>query len=275
MTQQAPVLNDKAFEKLRAFIYDRAGICLSEIKRHSLESHLSRRILENRLTGFDDYLMFLMAKEGAELKALFEIVTTNETYFFREPQQLDVFTKHMVPQVLKHKRTRDIRVWSAACSSGEEPYTLAAILKETEPLIRTDIIGSDISEAVLETARRGIFSSYSVRNVPPQYFKKYFRARENAYELDESIRKLVKFLNINLVDEKSVRTIRNVDVIFCRNVLIYFDEKSKRKVVSLLYDALAPNGFLIVGTSESLYNVTRAFQPTVIDKVVLYQKAGS
>jgi len=275
MTQQKPLLNDKAFEKLRSYIYDRAGICLSDIKKHAIENHLARRIKENRLVGFDDYFTFLMSKEESELKALYEIVTTNETYFFREPLQLNVFTKHILPQVLKPKRIREIRVWSAACSSGEEPYTVAAMLKETEPLIRTDIIGSDISEAVLETARRGIFSSYSVRNVPPNYLRKYFRARENAYELDESIRKMVRFLNINLVDEKSVRMIRNVDVIFCRNVLIYFDDKSKRKVVSLLYDALAPNGFLIVGTSESLYNVTRAFQPTVIDKVVLYQKAGS
>jgi len=275
MTQQAPLLNAKAFEKLRDYIYDRAGICLSDIKKHSLENHISRRISENRLTGFDDYFTFLMAKGESELKALFEIVTTNETYFFREPQQLDVFSKHILPQVLKSKRIREIRVWSAACSSGEEPYTVAAILKETEPLLRTDIIGSDISEAVLETARRGIYSSYSVRNVPPVYLRKYFKPRENVYELEESIRKMVRFSNINLVDEKSVRAIRNVDVIFCRNVLIYFDDKSKRKVVSLLYDALAPNGFLIVGTSESLYNVTRAFQPTVINKVVLYQKAGS
>ncbi|MCL1925778.1 MAG: protein-glutamate O-methyltransferase CheR [Syntrophorhabdaceae bacterium] len=275
MTQQAPLLNDKAFEKLRDYVYDRSGIRLSEIKKHSIENHLARRILENHLSGFDDYLTFMMSREATELKALFGIITTNETYFFREPPQLDVFKKHIVPNVLKNKRTRDIRVWSAACSSGEEPYTVAAMLKETEPLLRTDIIGSDISEVVLETARRGIFSSYSVRNVPPNYLQKYFKARENAYELDESIRKMVRFLNVNLVDEKAVRAIRNADVIFCRNVLIYFDEKSKRKAVSLLYDALAPNGFLIVGTSESLYNVTRALQPTVIDKVVLYQKAGS
>lgn len=275
MTQQAPVINDKAFEKLRNYIYDRAGVCLSDIKKHTVENYLARRIREKRFVGFEDYFISLMSKEESESKALFEIVTTNETYFFREPQQLNVLTKHILPQVLKQKRTREIRVWSAACSSGEEPYTVAAILKETDPLLRTDIIGSDISEAVLETARRGIYSSYSVRNVPPHYLRKYFQARENMYELDESIRKMVKFFNINLVDEKSVRTIRNADIIFCRNVLIYFDDKSKRKAVSLLYDALAPNGFLIVGTSESLYNVTRAFQPTVIDRVVLYQKAGS
>ncbi|MCL2102590.1 MAG: protein-glutamate O-methyltransferase CheR [Syntrophorhabdaceae bacterium] len=272
--QQAPLLTDKTFEKLKSYIYDNAGICVSEIKKHSIENHLARRIRDNRLSNFDEYFL-LLSRDGNERKILYDIVTTNETYFFREPNQLEVFSKHVMPQVLKNKRVREVRVWSAACSSGEEPYTLAAMLKENEPLVRTDIIGSDISDGVLEQARRGIYSSYSVRNVPPNYLKKYFKARENAYELDESIRKMVRFSNINLVDEKLVRAIRNVDVIFCRNVLIYFDDKSKRKAVSLLYDALAPNGFLIVGTSESLYNVTRAFQPTVINRVVLYHKAGT
>ena len=275
MTQQTPLLNDKAFGKLRDYIYERTGIQISEIKKHALENHLARRIRENRLSNFEDYFMFLTSREESELKFLYDTVTTNETYFFREPQQLNVFTKHILPQVFSRKRVREIRVWSAACSSGEEPYTVAAILKENEPLARAEIIGSDISNTVLEMAKRGIYSSYSVRNVPPHQLRKYFRARENAYELEESIRRMVKFLNINLIDEKSVRTIRNTDVIFCRNVLIYFDDKSKKKAVSLLYDALAPNGFLIVGTSESLYNVTRAFQPTVIDRVVLYQKAGT
>lgn len=273
MMQTAPVINDKAFAKLRDYIYENAGICLSDIKKNALENHLARRIREKHYSDFEEYFTFLRTKDATEVKLLFDVVTTNETYFFREPLQFNLFTKHILPQVLARKRTRDIRVWSAACSSGEEPYTLAAILRETDPLLRADIIGSDISDAVLESARRGVYSSYSVRNVPPNYLRKYFRPRENMYEVEESLRKTVRFMNVNLMDEKSVRTIRNVDVILCRNVLIYFDDKSKKKVVSQLYDALTPNGFLIVGTSESLYNVTRAFKPTVIDRVVFYQKA--
>ena len=230
---------------------------------------------DNKLSGFDEYLPFLRSRGDGELKILYGVVTTNETYFFREPQQFDVFTKHVLPRVLDRKRNKEIRVWSAACSSGEEPYTVAAILKETAPAVRAEIVGSDISDGVLESARRGVYSSYAVRIVPPYYQQKYFRSSGDTYELDEAVRKSVKFMNVNLIDEKSVRMIRDVDVIFCRNVLIYFDDKSKRKAVSLLYDALAPNGFLMVGTSESLHNVTRALQPTVIDRVVLYQKAGS
>jgi chemotaxis protein methyltransferase CheR len=276
MTQAtAPSLQDATFKALRDYIYERTGIFVPDSKKYFLENRLARRITDNKLPGYEAYLQLLRSKGESELKALFGVITTNETYFFREPQQFDVFTKHILPRVLDRKRNKEIRVWSAACSSGEEPYTVAAILKETAPTVRADIIGSDISDGVLDSARRGIYSSYAVRIVPPYYQQKYFRCNGETYEFDESLRKTVRFMNINLIDEKSVRAIRDADVIFCRNVLIYFDDKSKRKAVSLLYDALAPNGFLLVGTSESLHNVTRALQPTVIDRVVLYQKAGS
>ena len=275
MTQTAPSLQDASFRSLRDYIYEQTGIFVPDSKKYFLENRLSRRVQENKLASFDDYLPFIRSNGNCELKILFGAVTTNETYFFREPQQFDVFTKHVLPRVLDRKRNKEIRVWSAACSSGEEAYTVAAILKETAPTVRADIIGSDISEGVLESARRGVYSSYSVRIVPPYYQQKYFRNSGDTYEFDEALRRTVRFMNVNLIDEKSVRAIREADVIFCRNVLIYFDDKSKRKAVSLLYDALAPNGFLMVGTSESLHNVTRALQPTVIDRVVLYQKAGS
>jgi chemotaxis protein methyltransferase CheR len=272
---QAPPLQDATFRSLRDYIYEQTGIFVPDSKKYFLENRLSRRIQENRLASFDEYLALLRSKVNGELKSLYGAVTTNETYFFREPQQFDVFTKHVLPRILERKRNKDIRVWSAACSTGEEPYTVAAILKETAPAVRAEIFGSDISDGVLESARRGIYSSYAVRIVPPLYQQKYFRTRGESYELDEGIRSCVRFMNVNLIDEKSVRALRDVDVIFCRNVLIYFDDKSKRKAVSLMYDTLAPNGFLLVGTSESLHSVTRALQPTVIDRVVLYQKAGS
>lgn len=276
MTQaNVPSLQDATFKALRDYIYEHTGIYVPDTKKYFLENRLARRITDNKLPGYEEYLPFLRSKGESELKILYGVITTNETYFFREPQQFDVFTKHILPRVLDRKRNKEIRVWSAACSSGEEPYTVAAILKETAPAVRADIIGSDISDGVLESARRGIYSSYAVRIVPPYYQQKYFRCNGETFEFDDSLRKAVRFMNINLIDEKSVRAIRDADVIFCRNVLIYFDDKSKRKAVSLLYDALAPNGFLLVGTSESLHNVTRALQPTVIDRVVLYQKAGS
>jgi len=274
MTPSAP-LQEMTFRNLRDYIYDQTGIFVPDSKKYFLENRLSHRVLEKNLSGFDEYLLFLRASGNGELRNLYNAVTTNETYFFREPQQFDVFTNHILPRVLERNRSRGIRVWSAACSTGEEPYTVAAILKETAPGVQAKVFGSDISDAVLESARNGIYSSYAVRIIPPHYRNKYFRSRGDSFELDEGTRKSVTFLNVNLIDEKQVRAIRDVDVIFCRNVLIYFDDKSKRKAVSLMYDALAPDGFLLVGTSESLHNVTRALKPTVIDKVVIYQKAGS
>ena len=266
-------LHEMTFRSLRDYIYDQTGIFVPDSKKYFLENRLSHRILEKNLSGFDEYLLFLRASGNGELRDLYNAVTTNETYFFREPQQFDVFTKHILPRVLERNRSRGIRVWSAACSTGEEPYTIAAILKEAAPGVQAKIFGSDISDAVLESARNGIYTSYSVRIIPPHYQSKYFRSRGDTFELVEGIRNSVQFLNVNLIDEKQVRAIRDVDVIFCRNVLIYFDDRSKRKAVSLMYDALAPDGFLLVGMSESLHNVTRALTPTVVDKVVIYQKA--
>lgn len=268
-------LHEMTFRSLRDYIYDQTGIFVPDSKKYFLENRLSHRVLDRKLTGFDEYLQFLRATENGELRYLYNAVTTNETYFFREPQQFDVFTNHILPRVLERNRSRGIKVWSAACSTGEEPYTIAAILKEAAAGVPAKVFGSDISDAVLESARNGIYTSYSVRIIPPNYRNKYFRSRGDGFELDAGIRNSVKFQNVNLIDEKQVREFRDIDVIFCRNVLIYFDDKSKRKAVSLMYDALAPNGFLLVGTSESLHSVTRALTPTVVDKVVIYQKAGS
>jgi len=268
-------LSEATFRSLRDHIYDLSGIYVQDSKKYFLETRLSRRLLENSLPDFDAYLRLLRTNGNGELRFLYNTVTTNETYFFREPQQFDVFASYVLPRIVERKRNRDIRIWSAACSTGEEPYTISAILRENAPLVRAEVIGSDISEGVVESARRGIYTSYAVRIVPPHYLRRYFRECDHAYEFDEGIRRTVRFLNINLVDEKQVRAVRDADVIFCRNVLIYFDDKAKRKAVSLLYDALAPEGFLVIGTSESLHNVTRALRPTVVNKVVLYQKAGT
>jgi chemotaxis protein methyltransferase CheR len=274
MTSPAP-LREITFRNLRDYIYDQTGIFVPDSKKYFLENRLSHRILEKKLSGFDEYLLFLRTSGNGELRNLYDAVTTNETYFFREPQQFDVFTDHILPLVLERNRSRGIKVWSAACSTGEEPYTIAAILKEAAPGVQAKVFGSDISDAALESARKGVYSTYATRIIPPRYRDKYFRSNGHGFELDDGIRNSVKFLNVNLIDEKQVRAIRDVDVIFCRNVLIYFDDKSKRKAVSLMYDALAPDGVLLVGTSESLHSVTRALKPTVVDKVVIYQKAGS
>jgi chemotaxis protein methyltransferase CheR len=165
-------------------------------------------------------------------------------------------------------------VWSAASSTGEEPYTIGIVLLEkTEAVgMRKEIYASDISESVLSSARAAVYGSYAIRNIPENYLKKYFTNANQQYQLSVSVKSLVKLMKVNLIDDKDSKAIRGMDVVFCRNVLIYFDEKAKQKAVSLLYDALRPNGYLFIGTSESLHNITRAFKPTVINKVIVYQK---
>jgi len=214
-----------------------------------------------------------LKKDSSELVRLFDAITTNETYFFRENQQIEIMIKNLVPRIIETKGSKDLRIWSAACSTGEEPYTIAMMLLEDMPGIRFEIFASDISENVLQSAKRGVYTSYSVRNVPSILLNKYFRKNgQMQYEIDSRLKKFVNFSNINLVDEKRMRSIKGIDIIFCRNVLIYFDDRAKQKVVSFLYDSLRQGGYLFVGTSESLHNVTRAFRPVIFDKVVVYQK---
>ena len=266
-------LQDSTFRQLRDFVYEKSGIFIPDTKKYLLENRLIKRIQEKNLSSFEDYLyLVIYGNNGSELARLFDTVTTNETYFFREPQQLDVFMNDVVPKILEQKKVNDISIWSAACSTGEEPYNLVMMLKEKMPSVRSQVVGSDISDGVIESARKGVFSSYSVRNIPHPYLNKYFRANGQTFELDNAIRSSVTFRNINLIDGAKTKTVRAVDVIFCRNVLIYFDDKAKQKVVSHLYDSLRPGGYLFVGSSESLHNVTRAFKPVVMNKVVIYQR---
>lgn len=268
------VLQDATFKQLRDFIYEKSGIYIADSKKYLLENRLIKRIQEKKLSGYEDYLYLLLYGNSAdEITKLFDVVTTNETFFFREPQQLDVFIENLVPMIVKNNKTKDVSIWSAACSTGEEPYTIAMLLLEKGYAIKKEIIGSDISDGTLESAKRAVYNSYSLRNVPLQYLKKYFKPNGQNYELSPAVRTTVKFMNINLIDEKKMKLVTGRDVIFCRNVLIYFDEKAKKKAVSLLYDCLKPGGYLIIGLSESLHNITRAFKPVVINRVVVYQRA--
>lgn len=265
-------LNDSTFRQIRDFIYERSGIYITDSKKYLIENRLSKRIEDRRLKSFEDYLT-LLKNDHEELTRLYDAITTNETYFFRENQQIEVLVNNLIPRITEAKGSRDIRIWSAACSTGEEPYAIAIMLLENIPGLRFEIFASDISESVLSSAKKGVYTSYSVRNVPSVLLNKYFRRNgQMLYELDHSLKKFVNFTNINLIDDRKMRSVKGMDVIFCRNVLIYFDDRAKQKVVSLLYDSLRQGGYLFVGTSESLHNVTRAFRPLIFEKVVVYQK---
>ena len=271
-------LTDETFRQIRDFIYEKSGIFIPDNKKYFIENRLGKKIQEKNLKGYEDYLYVLkFGGDRNELTKLFDLVTTNETFFFREPQQFDVFSGELLAKIIAENTKagrKDIRVWSAASSTGEEPYTIGMVLLEKSETVglRKEIYASDISESVLSSARAAVYGSYAIRNIPEQYLKKYFTNVSQQYQLAASVKSLVKLMKVNLIEDKDSKAIRGMDVVFCRNVLIYFDEKAKQKAVSLLYDALRPNGYLFIGTSESLHNITRAFKPTVINKVIVYQK---
>jgi chemotaxis protein methyltransferase CheR len=267
------VLQDATFRQLRDFIYEKSGIFIPDTKKYLLEKKLGSRLEERKLASFDEYLPYVRSSlNGDEIGKLFDAVTVNETYFFREPQQLDAFNDTLVARIIESKGSADIRIWSAASSTGEEAYTLAMMLMEKRLCTKMEIFASDISNEVLEAAKKGVYGSYSMRTVKEPYLSKYFKKSEAGHEIDAIVKNVVKFMNVNLTDEKKIKSLPAMDAIFCRNVLIYFDDKAKQKAVSHLYDSLRPGGYLIIGSAESLHNVTRAFRPVLLNKVIAYQR---
>ncbi len=268
-------LVDSTFKEIRDYIYEKSGIHIADNKKYLIENRLSGILKEKGLNSFEEYLELLRSRaDSGELNRLFDAITTNETYFFREAEQFYVFFDNILPKLMAQKKgSRGIRIWSAACSTGEEPYTISIIMMEKMLNPRQiEICASDISEGVLNSAKRAVYNSYSVRNIPEAYLRKYFLNSDRSYALKPSVKNTVRFMNVNLVDDRRLRALRGMDVIFCRNVLIYFDNRAKQKAVSNIYNSLNPGGYLFIGSSESLHNVTRAFRPNVINKVIAYQK---
>ncbi len=274
------ILTDEAFRELRDIIYKTSGIYYSESKKYLLESRILKRIQSLKLNSLYDYVNFIKnPMNRSELKNLFDAITINETYFFRAEQQFESLEKIIIPELIKNKSESSsptIRIWSAACSTGEEPYTIAMIvlekIKPLYPNVQFQILGSDISTQVLDFAINGVYKDYSVRNMPEFYLKKYFIAKDGLFYLKDEVKRLVRFSNINLFDASQVRMVSNCDVIFCANVLIYFDIPAKQKVVSYLYDALNVGGYLFVGYSESLHGISKAFKLVHLPKAIAYKK---
>ncbi|MGQ9819148.1 MAG: CheR family methyltransferase [Candidatus Kapaibacteriales bacterium] len=271
---------DETFKELRDIIYKTSGIYYPDSKRYLLQSRILKRVQDLKFNSVNDYVNYIRSPlNKAELRNLFDAITINETYFFRAEQQYEALERIILPEIIKSKGSTSppvVRIWSAACSTGEEPYTIAMIilekLKPFFPNIQFQILGSDISNNVLEVAQRAVYREYSIRNIPENYLKKYFVVKDGLYYLTDEVKRLVRFSNINLFDQMQVRLVSKCDIIICANVLIYFDLPAKQKVVSYLYDALIPGGYLFVGHSESLHGVTKAFTLVHLPKAIAYKK---
>lgn len=270
-------MNTATFRDLRNLIYARSGIYFQESKKEMLAGRLRSRLRARQCSSYEDYyhLLKCAAERDAEWSEVLNVVTTNETFFYRDLPQLQAFVGTIIPAVMQtnHATTR-IRIWSAACSTGDEPYTLAILLLEQSALTHwtIDILGSDISDANLAAARRGIYDRHAVRNVPPSILKKYFQETDGQYVLSETVKRLVRFTTLNLYDAAQMHRVRGMDVIFCRNCLMYFDDQAKRQIVHSLYECLRPGGYLVIGFSESLHHVSTAFRPVHLNRSVVYQK---
>jgi chemotaxis protein methyltransferase CheR len=277
----APKMTDEMFRLLRDFIYQKTGIYFQDNKKYLLEGRLGKRLQVLGVDDFEDYFQSLRygTQSNDEMKFLYDAVTINETFFFRNEPQFEAFEKTLVPQRLNGKsasgRTK-LRFWSAASSSGEEAYTLAMIylerLRPKYPLLDIEIVGTDINSSVLETARSGIYREYSVRNMPKFFLEKYFDASDGRFHISDHVRRLARFEHMNLYDRNRMRMMTCFDIIFCANVLIYFDMRSKIQVVSDLYDSLNPGGFLFIGYAESLHGISSAFKLVNFPKTVAYKK---
>jgi chemotaxis protein methyltransferase CheR len=274
-------MSDDMFRQIRDYIYTLTGIMFQDTKKYLLEGRLSKRLQILNLPNYESYLQLIKfgTRRAEEIKFLYDAVTINETFFFRNEPQFEAFEKTLVPQVVAAKRTSPkptLRIWSAASSSGEEAYTLGMIylerLKPAYPSLEIEIVGSDINSTVLETARQGMYREYSIRNTPKMFLDKYFKAEDSRFYLNESVKRLAKFQHLNLYDRPKMRMMSRFDIIFCANVLIYFDAKSKIQVVSDLYDALNPGGFLFIGYAESLHGISTAFKLINFPKTVAYKK---
>ncbi len=227
-----------------------------------------------------DYLFLVCYADptGAEMQALANLVTTNETYMFREHEQLQAFANHCLPEVLMAKQSRGdrtLRIWSAGCSSGEEAYTLAMIVQQVFPQVQSwncGIVATDIDENMLRRVKAARYGARSVAEVPDDYRTKYLIEDQGEWLVCRRTAALVEVRHLNLHDRMEMRTMRGFDFIFCRNVLIYFDDVSRRGVVDSFYGALNPGGYIFLGHAESVGRITAAFRLKRFENHLVYGK---
>jgi chemotaxis protein methyltransferase CheR len=268
------------FEKVRDLVSDKAGLFFETELKYLVERRIQRRMEQLALTTYDEYIDLIEKKEPeglTEQTSLINVLSTNETYFFREDFQLKAFKDEVLPALISHKESmgdKTIRIWSAGCSSGEEPYTIAILCKESGRAsgFNFEIMGSDINDKMVANAKKAVYSSSSFRTTTPEYLEKYFKAKDDKYALKDEIKKLVSFEITNLMDCSKKPGLKNLDVIFCRNVIIYFSPEAKRRVVDQFYDLLSPGGFLLLGHSESLMSISTRFQLEHLKNDLVYRK---
>jgi chemotaxis protein methyltransferase CheR len=270
-------LKPDEFRLLRDLVNEYAGLHFDDDAMYLFDRRLGERVAALELASFDEYYKYLRfnIRGQPELEDAIELLTTKETYFFRQEYQFRAFRDELLPRLAVFAANRRrLSVWSAGCSTGEEVYTIAIHVHESHLFDGWDIriIGSDISKASVAQARRGAYRGASFRATPSEARRAYFIDRPDGAHVVDPVKKMCHFGQLNLLDSTKASIVGRVDVIFCRNVLIYFDLRSRKRVIDNLYERLVPGGYLLLGHSESLLNVSTAFELVHLKEDLVYRK---
>lgn len=253
------------FQFLATLVKERSGLVLSKDKAYLLESRLMPVARKRGMKGLEELVASLRARMDQTLaNDITEAMTTNESFFFRDIKPFDIFKDVVLPNLLKTRaQKKSFRIWCAAASSGQEPYSIAMVLKEASAQLagwRYEIIGTDISPEILDKAKSGLYSQFEVqRGLPVQHLVKYFKKRDDLWQIDSSLRDMVQYKEFNLLED--MKSLGTFDVVFCRNVLIYFDQQTKGVVLGNMAKQMTPDGVLYLGGAETVLGISDAFKP--------------
>ncbi|WP_069882962.1 protein-glutamate O-methyltransferase CheR [Bosea sp. BIWAKO-01] len=262
--------------RLCEFLYRRTGMLFGEAKRYYIDRRVAERVAATNSPSFARYFEFLLGS-ATEAEHLINSFTVNETYFYREEHQLRCLSRSLLPDRMAEKRPGDrIRIWSVPCSTGEEPYSIAIWLLENWALVdayHVEIVGSDIDSLVLRDAVFAEYGKRSVSRLSRDLRHRYFEdLGEERWRLIPDLQESVSFSTVNLVDRDSVAAKGRFDIVFCRNVLIYFDDESRRRTVENLYDALLPGGYICLGHTESMSRISDRFEVARFEDAIVYRR---
>lgn len=276
-TPEPSAIAPDEIQRFCEFLYRRTGMSFSESKRYFIDRRLNERIAATGSKSFQAYFSLLRADAEHEIEHLINSFTVNETYFYREDAQLRCLTSGMLDAIVSRKAPGEpIRIWSVPCSTGEEPYSIALWLMENWPQVdnfNIEIVGSDIDTKALKAAVEGIYGDRALMRLSPDIIARYFtRLEDGRYQIDEGLRESIEFSRINLIDTADMARQRDFDVVFCRNVLIYFDDASRRAAAENLYDCLRPGGYICLGHSESMSRISPLFRVCRFPDAIVYQK---
>jgi len=271
-------ISQDEYQKLCDFIYRKSGIFLDDKHFDKIVKKLEKRYEEIEVTTFRQYFYKLRFEDnsGKEFQELMNAITVNETYFFREKYQFEILVKYILPELDKVRAVNEpLRILSSPCSTGEEAYSIAIYLMEDDNVINRrdiEIVGIDINSSVISKARSGIYNDRSIHDIPKNVYEKYFQTSRLGHKISQDITDAIRFDVVNVFDKKAMKDLGQFDVIFSRNMLIYFDDSSRKEVAMTFYDVLKPNGYVLLGHAEYMNRIVSVFNVKKFDSTLVYQK---